>query len=70
MSSSDSEVPLLERAELPGFMEIPMEARQPLTILEHEFVNAEVELSKLSLFGSVYIGGIACAAVVVCVMVQ
>lgn len=49
MSDSDHEVPLLERAELPelpDFMEIPDEARQPLTILERDFVNAEVELSE------------------------
>ena len=45
--SSDNEIPLLERAELPEFMEIPKEARQPLTVLERDFVCAEVELSKL-----------------------
>lgn len=48
--SSDNEIPLLERAELPQFMEIPKEARQPLTVLERDFVSAEVELSKLILF--------------------
>lgn len=50
MSSSDNEIPLLERAELPQFMEIPKEARQPLTVLERDFVSAEVELSELLIY--------------------
>ena len=45
MGGSATEVPLLERAEMPEFPSIPKEAQQDLSVLERDFVNAEVELS-------------------------
>ncbi|KAL1959418.1 hypothetical protein VTO42DRAFT_2221 [Malbranchea cinnamomea] len=46
MPESDSEVPLLERAELPHLSSIPKDAREPLEVLSRDFGVAEVELQR------------------------
>lgn len=45
MGNPDSEVPLLERVEMPDVPSIPKEAQQDLSVLERDLVNAEVQLS-------------------------
>ena len=49
MSDSDAQVPLLERVEMPEFPRIPKEAARDIALLEREFVDAEVQMSMLSL---------------------